>query len=484
MLEVNHKNISQHLELRWMDFDQFGHLIMDLRKAVFVEEQEIGGFMMTSPMDFNGFHLGLFYKNQLISSLSLFLYPSNDPYIQKLGIQTKRPYVVQFSRRAELCQFRTERFAKLLVAHAVSSVYYLYQPDVMFATLVSKHVKLKSHYIRTYGFNKTFDVLDADQPSTLLLIDDVAYMENAVKIQRNESWAFFKKMGFPLPDLAHFITSNQRLASLFPPDEDVVNRYLEPLSLEDELPRLSAQARLLFSTQEEVWLRVAKDFPSINNILDFGCGPGVYFSLVTKLAPWHGKNFTGIDADEGLITYARFAHPNINWKVSSVYKTPFEDGEFDLVNASFLFIHLVKPYLAIKEALRILKPGGLFIISDINDHTFQGPEVIKNLIKAHADIYEGNREIMLTIDHLAKQAGFELLDTYTMRANNTGLDERPNLKNRILKLGKRTMWAMFSFIGQRDEIKDYFSQADQQYLTYGDTISIDLQTKLFRKTIK
>lgn len=191
----------------------------------------------------------------------------------------------------------------------------------------------------------------------------------------------------------------------------------------------------------------------------------------------------GMDISESFITYAQFSHPKLNWVVGSTYDTKLEDESINLVHASFLFIHLLKPYLAIREIHRILSAKGILYISDVNDDTFKGPEIISNMVAKHSEMYEGNRKIMMDIDKLAENAGFELIDHHSIRVENTGSDDQPKFEDNVLSLGKWTMWAMFSFMGQREEIKVQFNDAEAYYLNNSDTISIEIQTKIYKKCV-
>ena len=472
---------SSPLTLKWINYKEQGHLVRNLRREVFVEEQALEDFMMDSPYDEDGLHLGIFDAEKLVSIISLFLHPNSGQFVKDLGLISPRPYLVQYSRRAELPEYRSKKLASLMVAHAIKSVSDLFQPDIMFATLLGVHMQLKDMYVNMYGFNRTFETADQNGPLLVLVMDNAEIMKQLVLLMRTESLRLSRQHHIELPDLAYHIESNPNLLKFYQMEADSTNRYLQPLSLEDELPRLSAQARMLFMTQEPIWKDLIERFPTVREVLDLGCGPGVYISNISKIKEANALNILGMDISEQFITYAQFAHPKLKWQQGSAYATGYADDSFDLVHTSFLFIHLTKPYLAVKEIHRILRKEGLFYISDVNDATFRGPEVIAHMVKKHSEIYEGNREIMMDMDYLATSAGMELIEAHSILVENTGTDSHPVLEDNILKLGKWTMWAMFSFMGQRAEISNDFDLAESHYLKYNDTISIEIQTKIYKK---
>jgi len=49
--------------------------------------------------------------------------------------------------------------------------------------------------------------------------------------------------------------------------------------------------------------------------------------------------------------------------VADVAKLPFKDHQFDVIKATELFEHVSKPEKGIEECLRVLRPGGYFILS-------------------------------------------------------------------------------------------------------------------------
>jgi len=118
------------------------------------------------------------------------------------------------------------------------------------------------------------------------------------------------------------------------------------------------------------------DFTGKGTVLDIGCGDG---SLIIKLADKYPEaEFTGIDLWEGMWGYSKercegnVKSSGVNNSVSfikaSASELPFEDESFDLAVSNFVF-HEVKDAKdkkeVIKEALRVVKKGGVFVFNDL-----------------------------------------------------------------------------------------------------------------------
>ncbi len=102
-------------------------------------------------------------------------------------------------------------------------------------------------------------------------------------------------------------------------------------------------------------VEIAAEF---SRILDMGCGEGTRLGkLVTK----NQKGF-GIDISTKAIEIAKRKYPQLNFKTGDLEKLPFDDNEFDLVYSAFVFEHLDNPGKVIEEGIRVLKPGGKFLI--------------------------------------------------------------------------------------------------------------------------
>lgn len=97
-------------------------------------------------------------------------------------------------------------------------------------------------------------------------------------------------------------------------------------------------------------------------LLDVGCGTGMSRQLYTRFA----DPYIGIDLSEKAIAKAKADFPESNWQVADACALPFEDSSFDIVAFSSVLHHIPDFGLALKEAYRVLKPGGKVFAFDPN----------------------------------------------------------------------------------------------------------------------
>lgn len=107
-------------------------------------------------------------------------------------------------------------------------------------------------------------------------------------------------------------------------------------------------------------------------ILDIGCGTGTLTRDIAAALPDKTRSrCTGLDAAEKMIAVAKKkAHsiPNIRFDAAIAERLPYADATFDAAVSTFFFHHirfdLKQRVLA--EAARVLKPGGTFIVVDVD----------------------------------------------------------------------------------------------------------------------
>lgn len=98
--------------------------------------------------------------------------------------------------------------------------------------------------------------------------------------------------------------------------------------------------------------------------LDAGCGVGYGAAELSFTA----ATVLGIDSSEEAINYAQqhYRAENLRFLVASASEVPCRAGEFDLITAFELIEHLEDWRAFLCEMRRLLRPGGLFIVSTPN----------------------------------------------------------------------------------------------------------------------
>lgn len=95
-----------------------------------------------------------------------------------------------------------------------------------------------------------------------------------------------------------------------------------------------------------------------SSILDLGCGDGTRLNFLSKKK----IQCVGVDISKKAILLAKKQYPKCDFKVSNLETIPFKNNSFDLVYSAFVLEHLQNPQKVIKEAVRVLKVGGVLVL--------------------------------------------------------------------------------------------------------------------------
>ncbi len=130
--------------------------------------------------------------------------------------------------------------------------------------------------------------------------------------------------------------------------------------------------------------------------LDVGCGPGsITLGLARRLAP---GAVVGLDSSMAALAEARAGASaggldNLTYVQGSVYQLPFGDASFDVVYAHQVMQHLGEPGAALLEMLRVLRPGGIVAVRDVDWGTaayWPAEPGIARFIEAHFQTWRRN----------------------------------------------------------------------------------------------
>jgi ubiquinone/menaquinone biosynthesis C-methylase UbiE len=119
-----------------------------------------------------------------------------------------------------------------------------------------------------------------------------------------------------------------------------------------------------------VWRAVADDVSKAAGtgaaVIDFGCGPGTILRRLATSRP--DLKITGVDVDPRMLSICRRRLPQARLLRASIDAVPIEDKSADVVFSSMVFHHLPRQVKegAFREAKRILKPRGLFLLCDFS----------------------------------------------------------------------------------------------------------------------
>jgi ubiquinone/menaquinone biosynthesis C-methylase UbiE len=111
------------------------------------------------------------------------------------------------------------------------------------------------------------------------------------------------------------------------------------------------------------------------SLADIGCGPGHWSRLLYPYlrAP---ARLTGVDREPRWVAEAaqnfRTVFPHVapdqfTFVAGDATKLPLPDNAFDVVTCQTVLLHLARPLDALREMLRILRPGGLLVCVEPNN---------------------------------------------------------------------------------------------------------------------
>lgn len=165
------------------------------------------------------------------------------------------------------------------------------------------------------------------------------------------------------------------------------------------------------------WVEIMSDLVSIGNIshaLDVGCGGGIYCKALADMGV---ESITGIDFSKAILEGARENckdYKNIWFEHGNAFETGLDSKRFNLVLERALIHHINDIQSCFKEAYRVLKENGLYIVQDRtledcllkgNDYNIRGYffELFPRLVEMERNRRHKSQFVINTL----KSAGFK-----------------------------------------------------------------------------
>ena len=192
--------------------------------------------------------------------------------------------------------------------------------------------------------------------------------------RRSGVWAFYSaEKG---EDLALF---NEAVRDMFRKETDLLDDLAHA---EQIIADRSVVTRQFFNTIAPRWDDLKKeilgpfdinraislDLSPVSVAVDLGCGTGELMGFLMEKA----RHVIGVDSSQKMLDEARKrfvdAHGAADLRLGELEHLPMKDGEADLAVISLALHHLSKPEDAVREAFRILKPGGRLVVAEFAQH--------------------------------------------------------------------------------------------------------------------
>lgn len=137
-------------------------------------------------------------------------------------------------------------------------------------------------------------------------------------------------------------------------------------------PRYDLTNRMMTAGLDESWRRRAIKLlgaPAESRVLDLCCGTGdLAFGLLRRDASLHvtGIDFCAPMLDRARARSRREARGDVRFVEGDVMAMPFDDESFDGATMGFSLRNVVDVDAALREFLRVLRPGSRFVSLDVS----------------------------------------------------------------------------------------------------------------------
>lgn len=142
--------------------------------------------------------------------------------------------------------------------------------------------------------------------------------------------------------------------------------------------------------------------PNMNDsVLDVACGEGA--STYRLTSHWDPSKITGININETQIKHARKRVPSCQFKIMSATQLELPDNSIDKILCIEAAFHFNTREAFLKEALRVLKPNGRLVLTDVIPHKWAARVSVRIPFENYVPDINAYRQLL-------EHNGFEVID--------------------------------------------------------------------------
>jgi ubiquinone/menaquinone biosynthesis C-methylase UbiE len=175
-----------------------------------------------------------------------------------------------------------------------------------------------------------------------------------------------------------------------------MERELEP-EVMDVVDESEAYAAMDNSAPNAAFVKRLVDLGAFGRMIDLGTGPGDIPLLVC--AETQDTSVLGVDLAESMLAIAEVRRElspfagRIEYRLADVKELEYDDDTFDTVFSNTILHHIPDPLPFLREARRVLRPGGVLLIRDLFRPS--SPSEVARLLELHAaDATPTHRELL------------------------------------------------------------------------------------------
>jgi len=182
-----------------------------------------------------------------------------------------------------------------------------------------------------------------------------------------------------------------------------ISKQLLDVHLNSEIDLASRKTETINGTVE--WILESTDLKNLN-ILDLGCGPGLYSEILAK----EGHKVTGVDFSSHSIKYAKNEADKKNLDITYINENylelDLEENSFDLVILIYTDFGVLLPSerdQLLEVIKKVLKPKGIFIFDVLNDKSIESKTSPKSWEVSKQGFWKDKPYLALSDSYLYKE---------------------------------------------------------------------------------